>query len=103
MVLGLEDVLFVDRVPDANLPGLVGRCDVEAARRILGDIDLTRVLSVNVGNGWIGQVPDDDAVGVAVQEVLSLRIVTEHDWTAAFCSGQSWPKRSLIIKVIAQK
>ena len=38
--LVLEDVLLVDGVPDPHLAGLVGGGDIEAARTVLGHIDL---------------------------------------------------------------
>jgi hypothetical protein len=44
LVLGLQDVLFVDRIPDPDLAGLIGRGNVESARGILGDIDQVSTL-----------------------------------------------------------
>lgn len=93
LVLGLQDVLRVDGVPDSNFARLVSGGDVEAAGGILGDVDLARVLGVDVGDLRVGQVPDDDAVGVAVEEVLALGILPENYRPASLSSRQSSPAR----------
>ena len=41
--------------------------------------DLAAVLGVDIGHLRAGQVADDDAVAVAVQEGLALRVLVHHD------------------------
>ena len=47
------------------------------------------MLSVDVRDLRTGQVPDDDAVTVAVQERLSLRVLVQHYGLTSLGTGQT--------------
>ena len=50
---------------------------------------LTAVLSVDIRDLGAGQVTDDDAVTVAVQERLALRVLVKHYGLAPLSTGQT--------------
>ena len=51
--------------------------------------DLTAVLSVDIRDLGAGQVTDDDAVTMAVQERLALRVLVQHYGLAPLSTGQT--------------
>lgn len=75
-------MLGVDRVPDPDAARLVGRCDIEAGRRVLCNIDLAGVLGVDIRNLGFGQVTDYDRVSVGVEEIDALGVGPEDDGPA---------------------
>ena len=83
----LEDVLLVDRVPDPDLTRLIRRCNVEPTGAVLGHINLTAMLGVHISNLGTGEVPDDDTVTMAVEEILPLGISTKHYWLTSLSAG----------------
>lgn len=51
--LVLQQVLFVHGVPDSNLARGIAAGDVEATRRIFGNVDSAGMLGVDISYGWI--------------------------------------------------
>ena len=101
-------MLLVDGVPDPHLAGLVRGGDIESTRTVLGHVDLeilgepsqsvspgrrfshlAAVLGVDVRYLGTGQVTDDHAVAVAVEERLALRVLLHHDGLPSLSPGQT--------------
>ena len=89
-------MLLVDGIPNSNLARLVSGGDVETTWRVFGDIDLAGVLGVDVSGLGIGQVANDNAVSVSVQEVFALGISAKNDGSAPFGSRKGGPDRPVI-------
>lgn len=111
--LVLQQVLLVHRVPDADLAGGITRRNVEAGRRIFGNVDSAGMLRVDLSNSWILKldwktsegrrdkviinrgdsthinISDDHRISVGVKEVLAARIAAQHDRLAAAGSRQA--------------
>lgn len=74
-----------------QIQSLTSRGNVEAARRVFGNVDWAGMLSVNVRNRRIFNIPDYDRIPVCVQESSAFRVATQNQRGTTLSSWQSRP------------
>lgn len=70
---------------------LTSRGNIEATRRIFGNVDLAGMLSVNVRNGRILNIPDYNRIPVCVQEGPAFGVSSQNQRGTTLSSWQSRP------------